>query len=77
MGRRRLRVIGKGGKERHVPVDPAFFTEVSAYLRWERPPALATPHCFVVLRGPTTCTPVSDSAATFGGARRSLVLLGL
>ena len=61
MGRRRLRVIGKGGKERHVPVDPAFFTEVSAYLRWERPPASATPQCFVVLRCPTTCTPVSET----------------
>ena len=54
MGRRRLRVIGKGGKERHVPVDAAFFTELAAYLRWERPPGLATPECFVVLRGPTT-----------------------
>ncbi|ETZ60098.1 phage integrase family protein [Mycobacterium sp. MAC_080597_8934] len=51
MGRRRLRVIGKGGKERHVPVDAAFFTELAAYLRWERPPGLATPQCFVVLRG--------------------------
>jgi integrase/recombinase XerC len=59
MGRRRLRVIGKGGKERHVPVDAAFFTEVAAYLRWERPPGLATPQCFVVLRGPTTGAPVS------------------
>ena len=59
MGRRRLRVIGKGGKERHVPVDAAFFTEVAAYLRWERPPGLGTPQCFVVLRGPTTGAPVS------------------
>ena len=54
-------MIGKGGKERHVPVDPAFFTEVSAYLRWERPPALATPQCFVVLRGPTAGVPVSEA----------------
>jgi integrase/recombinase XerC len=61
MGRRRLRVIGKGGKERHVPVDAAFFTEVAAYLRWERPPGLATPQCFVVLRGPTTGAPVSEA----------------
>ena len=30
MGRRRLRVIGKGGKERHVPVDRAFFAELAA-----------------------------------------------
>ena len=61
MGRRRVRVIGKGGKERHVPVDAAFFTEVAAYLRWERPPGLATPQCFVVLRGPTTGAPVSEA----------------
>ncbi|MEB3062685.1 tyrosine-type recombinase/integrase [[Mycobacterium] zoologicum] len=59
MGRRRLRVIGKGGKECHLPVDAAFFTEVAAYLRWERPPGLATPQCFVVLRGPTTGAPIS------------------
>jgi integrase/recombinase XerC len=61
MGRRRVRVIGKGGKERHVPVDAAFFTEVAAYLRWERPPGLATPQCFVVLRGPTAGAPVSEA----------------
>lgn len=61
MGRRRLRVIGKGGKERHVPVDPAFFTEAAAYLRWERPAGLATSQCFVVLRGPTTGAPVSEA----------------
>ncbi|MGH3556631.1 MAG: tyrosine-type recombinase/integrase [Mycobacterium sp.] len=61
MGRRRLRVIGKGRKERHVPVDPAFFTEVASYLRWERPPGLATPQCFVVLRGATIGAPVSEA----------------
>jgi integrase/recombinase XerC len=61
MGRRRLRVIGKGGKERHIPVDAAFFTELAAYLRWERPPGLATPQCFVVLRGPTAGAPVSEA----------------
>lgn len=61
MGRRRLRVVGKGGRERRVPVDAAFFTEVAAYLRWERPPGLATPQCFVVLRGPTAGAPVSEA----------------
>ena len=61
MGRRRLRVIGKGGKERHVPVDRAFFAELAAYLRLERPPGLATPECFVVLRGPTAGKPVSEA----------------
>lgn len=61
MGRCRLRVIGKGGKERHVPADPAFFTELAAYLRLERPPGLATPECFVVLRGPTAGGPVTEA----------------
>jgi site-specific recombinase XerD len=61
MGRRRLRVIGKGGKERHVPVDPAFFAELAAYLRLERPRGLATPECFVVLRGPTSGAAVSEA----------------
>ena len=37
MGLRRVRVIGKGGKERVVPVDGAFFAELAAYLREERP----------------------------------------
>jgi integrase/recombinase XerC len=53
MGLRQLRVVGKGGRERVVPVDRAFFTELAAYLRTERPPRCATPECFVVLRGPT------------------------
>ena len=52
-GRRRVRVVGKGGRERTVPVERAFFAELAAYLRFERPPGLSTPECFVVLRGPT------------------------
>ena len=60
-GQRRLRVIGKGGRERVVPVDAAFFAELAAYLRHERPARLGTPECFVVLRGPTTGAPVSEA----------------
>jgi site-specific recombinase XerD len=60
-GRRRLRVVGKGSRERVVPVDAAFFAELSAYLRHERPHGLATSECFVVLRGPTTGAPVSEA----------------
>ena len=37
MGLRRVRVTGKGGKEHVVPVDAAFFAELGAYLREERP----------------------------------------
>jgi len=51
--RHQVRVNGKGGRERIVPVDRPFFTELAAYLRHERPPGLATPECFVVLHGPT------------------------
>lgn len=52
-GRRRVRVVGKGGRERTVPVDRVFFSELAGYLRLERPPGLPTPECFVVLHGPT------------------------
>jgi len=61
MGRRRLRVVGKGDKERLVPVDGVFFAELGAYLRRERPAGLTTPECFVVLRGPTTGRPLSEA----------------
>jgi site-specific recombinase XerD len=65
MGLRRVRVLGKGNRERTVPVDGAFFSEVSAYLRTERPPGCPTRECFVVLRGPTT-----GLAMTEAGMRR-------
>jgi integrase/recombinase XerC len=63
-GRRRVRVVGKGNKERVVPVDRAFFVELAVYLRSERPPGLTTAECFVVLRGPT-----AGSALTEAGVR--------
>jgi len=53
MGLGRVRVVGKGGKERVVPVDEVFFAECAAYLRSERPDGCRTAECFVVLRGPT------------------------
>ena len=52
-GRRWVRVLGKGGKERTVPIDSTFFAELAQYLRIERPAGLSTPECFVVLHGPT------------------------
>jgi site-specific recombinase XerD len=60
-GLRRLRVVGKGDKERVVPVDRAFFSELVAYLRLERPPGCSTPQCFVVLRGPTRGQPLTEA----------------
>ena len=65
MGLHRVRVLGKGNRERIVPVDGVFFSEVSAYLRTERPRGCRTPECFVVLRGPTT-----GQAMTESGMRR-------
>ncbi len=65
MGLRQVKVIGKGSKQRVVPVDRAFFSELTAYLRAERPPGLSTPECFVVLRGPT-----AGRAMTEAGLRR-------
>lgn len=53
MARRQLRIVGKGGRERVVPVDDVFFSECAAYLRSERPTGCATAECFVVLHGPT------------------------
>ena len=61
MGLRRVRVVGKGRRERVVPVDPAFFTELGAYLRDERPAGCATAQCFVVLRGPSTGGPLTEA----------------
>ena len=60
-GLRRLRVSGKGGRERVVPVDAAFFTELATYLREERPDGCTTPECFVVLRGPTAGRAMSEA----------------
>ena len=60
-GLRRVRVTGKGGRQRVVPVDGAFFTELAGYLRTERPPGCRTAECFVVLRGPTAGGPLTEA----------------
>ena len=62
LGLRRVRVVGKGGKERVVPVDGDFFVELGRYLREERPEGCRTPECFVVLRGPTRGQPMGEAA---------------
>ncbi|MGH3305704.1 MAG: tyrosine-type recombinase/integrase [Streptosporangiaceae bacterium] len=61
MGLRRLRVTGKGGRERVVPVDGLFFAELAAYLNKERPAGCRTAECFVVLRGPTAGQPLTEA----------------
>ena len=65
VGRREVRVVGKGGRERVVPVDRPFFAELTAYLRQERPADCAAAQCFVVLRGPT-----AGQGLTEAGMRR-------
>ena len=47
---RRLRVRGKGGKERAVPAPPLLLTVIEKYTRLERPP-VQTLQVFVVLQG--------------------------
>lgn len=61
VGLRQVRVAGKGSKERVIPVDRAFFAELTAYLRGERPQGLSTRECFVVLRGPTAGRPMTEA----------------
>jgi len=61
VGARQVKVLGKGSKQRVVPVDRAFFAELTTYLRRERPAGLATPECFVVLRGPTAGNAMSEA----------------
>lgn len=61
MGLRRVRVVGKGGKERVVPIDGIFFTECAAYVRSERPPGCRSAECFVVLHGPTRGRPLTEA----------------
>ena len=65
VGLRQVKVLGKGAKQRVVPVDRAFFAELTVYLRKERPQDLSSPECFVVLRGPT-----AGRAMTEAGLRR-------
>jgi site-specific recombinase XerD len=60
-GLRQVKVTGKGSKQRVVPVDRAFFGELTSYLRLERPAGLSTRECFVVLRGPTTGTAMTEA----------------
>jgi site-specific recombinase XerC len=50
LGLRRVRVLGRGGKERTVPVDAMFFTKLASYLRDERSPGRGTRECFLVRR---------------------------
>jgi integrase/recombinase XerD len=72
-GERRVFIAeGKGGHQRLVPVSPRFFTEASAYLDAERPPAAGTDRVFTVLKGPRRGMPLSADGLDeiLDGARR-------
>ena len=61
-GLRRVNVVGKGGKERVVPVDGDFFAETSRYLREERPPGVRDAGVFCGASGPTRGQPMGEAA---------------
>lgn len=65
VGLRQVRVVGKGGRERVVPIHRSFFAELTNYLRHERAAGCGTVECFVVLRGPT-----AGQAMTEAGMRK-------
>lgn len=65
VGLRQVRVVGKGDRERVVPIHRSFFVELTNYLRHERPSDSTAAECFVVLRGPTT-----GEAMTEAGLRK-------
>jgi site-specific recombinase XerD len=58
VGRGWVRVTGKGGKERRVPVDPEVAGLIQAYLLAERPEP-SSPALFVVAKGPHRGRPLS------------------
>jgi site-specific recombinase XerD len=49
---RRVRICGKGDKERVLPLPAILVTSLTDYLRLERPVACSTQRLFVVLQGP-------------------------
>ena len=65
MGMRRVRVVGKGNKERVVPIDDVFFDECAAYLRARTPRGMCDAG---VLRG--VAGPDAGQAMTEAGMRK-------
>jgi site-specific recombinase XerD len=61
---RRMRVTGKGKKERMLPIPSLVVTTLERYLRYERPKKTKSDAVFVVLQGKRT-----GSAMTYDGLR--------
>jgi site-specific recombinase XerD len=55
----RLRVRGKGDKERILPLPALVLRSLSDYLRFERPVRCSTAQLFVVLQGPRRARPMT------------------
>lgn len=55
----RLRITGKGGKERMLPLPALLARSLARYLEWERPIASTTPRLFVVRKGPHRGQPMT------------------
>lgn len=55
----RLRVRGKGNKERVLPLPALLAQLLRRYQRWERPATCAVPQLFVVLQGPRRGQPMT------------------
>ncbi|HMC07791.1 MAG TPA: tyrosine-type recombinase/integrase [Actinomycetota bacterium] len=60
IGRRWVRVLGKGDKERRVPLDPDVAGVIQAYLLAERPETAST-RLFVVAKGPHRGQPLTPA----------------
>jgi integrase/recombinase XerC len=55
----RLRIRGKGGKERVLPLPALLAQLLRRYQRWERPAICAVPQLFVVLQGRRRAQPMT------------------
>lgn len=68
-----MRIRGKGGKERMLPLLESVSSSIRRYLRYERPQGLKEPAAFVVLQGAHRGRPMTPSGlrSIFRARRRS------
>lgn len=55
----RLRIRGKGGRERAIPLPPSLEVALQQYLQVERPSRCTLPHVFVILQGRRRGSPMT------------------
>jgi len=69
----RLRIFGKGGRERLMPLPDPLRAALLDYLKLERPPHIVTPQLFVILQGQRRAQPLSSAGlrSLFRHRRRS------